>query len=317
MKLFITGASGFVGASTVRSALGYNLKVLVHGRPGRPAPRLDGVSGYVERLEIDLSDEVGLTAALRQHRPDAVIHLAWSGVRNTQHALRAQFDENLAAACSLARAAAASGITSFLGMGSQGEYGRDTIRNEYSLPQPTTPYGASKVAAYFLTRQIAMDSGMRHVWMRLFSTYGPDDNDCWLIPTLIRSMLAGQRPEMTLGTQSCDWLHVDDTAEAILATILRPDASGIYNLGSGIAMRVRDVAEMIRDLAAPGMQLVFGERAYSPDQIMFIQANIARLRADVGWEPRIPLREGLMRTVDWYRANMTGPGQSALRRTVP
>ena len=63
--------------------------------------------------------------------------------------------------------------------------------HEDGLPTPTTLYGAAKVAALFLTRQLAHQAGLRHVWLRLFSTYGPADNPGWLIPMLATEMLAG------------------------------------------------------------------------------------------------------------------------------
>jgi nucleoside-diphosphate-sugar epimerase len=64
---------------------------------------------------------------------------------------------------------------------------------------------------------------------------------------------------------------------------------------------VRDVVERIRDLAAPGMDLVFGEIPFRPDQVMDMEADVSRLRAATGWQPRISLEEGLEGTVAWYR----------------
>jgi nucleoside-diphosphate-sugar epimerase len=142
---------------------------------------------------------------------------------------------------------------------------------------------------------------MRHAWLRLFSSYGPGDNDGWLIPMLITEMLAGRRPKTTLGTQSWDWLHVTDVARGILALATNEMASGVFNLGSGRAVRVRDVIERIRDLAAPGMELVFGEIPFRPDQVMHMQADISRLCAATGWAPSISIEQGLADTVAWYR----------------
>ncbi|MBX9749591.1 MAG: GDP-mannose 4,6-dehydratase, partial [Roseococcus sp.] len=114
-------------------------------------------------------------------------------------------------------------------------------------------------------------------------------------------MLAGRRPKTTLGTQSWDWLHVEDVARGILAVATHGTASGVFNLGSGRAVRVRDVVERIRDLAAPGMELVFGEIPFRPDQVMHMQADISRLGGATGWAPRIAIEEGLTGTVEWYR----------------
>jgi nucleoside-diphosphate-sugar epimerase len=199
-------------------------------------------------------------------------------------------------------AGADAGTSVFVGVGSQGEYGADSTMREDSCPEPTTLYGASKVASLYLTRQLAMQVGIRHVWLRLFSTYGPGDNSGWLIPTLIDSMLSGRRPKITLGTQYWDWLHVEDVARAILAVATKPSAQGVFNLGSGRAVQVRTVVQKIRDLTAPDMELVFGEVPFRSDQVMYLKADISRLCRDTNWSPHISLENGLFQTVAWHRA---------------
>jgi nucleoside-diphosphate-sugar epimerase len=270
-----------------------------------PAHRLAPFDGRYRRLPLDLRDSARLTAAMAEFRPDAVLHLAWSGVANSARFERKQISDNIETACVLTEAAATSGARAFIGVGSQGEYGAASDMSEDSLPRPTSLYGAAKVAALFLTRQIARQAGLRHAWLRLFSTYGPDDNDGWLIPMLITEMLAGRRPRTTLGTQKWDWLHVHDVARAIVAVADTPTAEGVFNLGSGCAVPVRWAVEHIRDFAAPGMELTFGEIPFRPDQVMHMQADISRLKAATGWAPSIPIAEGLASTVAWYRACST------------
>ena len=87
-----------------------------------------------------------------------------------------------------------------------------------------------------------------------------------------------------------------------LAVAATPKAEGLFNLGSGRAVAVKSVVERIRDLAAPGMELVFGEIPYRPDQVMHMEADISRLTAATGWTPRIPIEEGIAATVAWCRA---------------
>jgi nucleoside-diphosphate-sugar epimerase len=224
-------------------------------------------------------------------------------VANAARFDRRQVTDNIEAACALTEAAAAAGAGVFVGMGSQGEYGPVSPMHEDSLPAPTSLYGAAKVAAMFLTRQLAAQAGMRHVWLRLFSTYGPGDNPGWLIPMLITEMLCGRRPSTTLGTQCWDWLHVADVARGILAVTTTPSAQGVFNLGSGRAIPVSDVITQIRNLAAPGMKLVFGDIPFRPDQVMHMQADITRLTRATGWEPAIPMEIGLEQTVAWYRSH--------------
>ena len=301
MRMFLTGGSGFIGAETLRLGLEAGHEMLVHVRPNSAEQRLAPFAGRYERLDLDLNDGPALAAALTRYRPEVVLHLAWFGVANHARFDRRQFAENIEPSCSLLEAAAAAGASGFVAMGSQGEYGAGSTMREDSLPEPTSLYGAAKIATLYLTRQLAAQAGMRHAWLRLFSTYGPGDNDGWLIPMLITEMLAGRRPSTTLGTQYWDWLHVEDVARAVLAVATTPTAAGVFNLGSGRASRVRDVVERIRDLAAPGMDLVFGEIPFRPDQVMHMEADVSRLRAATGWQPRISLEEGLEGTVAWYR----------------
>lgn len=302
MRLFITGAAGFVGAATVRAALAAGHQVAGAFRPGCGAPRLADLAGQFAPFAFDLRDGAAVAPALAEFRPDAVLHLAWSGVGNKARFDRTQFADNLDPACLLVDAAAAAGAKRFVGLGSQGEYGAGNPMQEDGLPTPTTLYGAAKVAALFLTRQLAHQAGLRHVWLRLFSTYGPADNPGWLIPMLATEMLAGRRPQLTLGTQRWDWLHVDDVARSIVAAAEAKEMDGVFNLGSGTAVSVRSVAERIRDLAAPDMELVFGEVPFRPDQVMHMQADIERLVAATGWRPAIAIEDGLAGVVAWHRA---------------
>lgn len=304
MKIFITGAAGFVGAATLRQALAAGHQVWAPIRPGEPAPRLAAHEGRYARIEADLRDREALAACLSEARPDCVIHCAWSGVGNAQRFDRRQITDNVEASCALVEAAAIAGVAAFVGMGSQGEYGAGNTMAEDGLPTPTTLYGAAKVASLFLTRQLAVQAGMRHAWLRLFSTYGPWDNEGWLIPMLIGEMLSGRRPKTTLGTQRWDYLHVDDVADALIAAA-ESQAEGVFNLGSGEAIAVRSVVEMIRDMTVPDMELVFGEIPFRPDQVMHMQADTTRLRAATGWAPAIAMREGLASTVEFYRAART------------
>jgi nucleoside-diphosphate-sugar epimerase len=301
MRLLITGAAGFVGAKTLELALDQGHAVAAPVWPSNPARRLAPFTGRYDHLAVDLRDRGALFAAVDAFRPEAIIHLAWAGVANAARFDHSQISENIEAACALVQAGAASGCGAFIGVGSQGEYGADSSMLEDALPMPTTLYGAAKVSTLYLTRQLAVQSGMRHAWLRLFSTYGPDDNEDWLIPTLISTMLRGERPRTTLGTQYWDWLHVDDVARGLLAAAVTPEAQGVFNLGSGEAVQVREAIEAIRDLAAPEMELVFGEVPFRPDQVMHMQANIERLRTATGWEPQIAFADGIAATVAWYR----------------
>jgi len=305
MKILVTGAGGFVGAAVVREAVRGGHEVFGTVRPGGSDARLVDIASHFRLISTDLRNPAQVTATMRELRPDAVVHVAWSGVNNRDRLERLQITDNIEASCHLLEASVEAGVSKFVGLGSQGEYGPfDRKITEQDLPSPTTLYGASKLAVHYLTRQLAAQAGISYAWMRLFSAYGPRDNPVWLIPSLIQEMLAGRRPKTTLGEQSWDYLFIDDIANAIVAVSTSGTAEGTFNLGSGRPIRVRSVIEKIRDLIAPQMQLVFGEIPYRADQVWHMEADIARLRTEVGWVPNTDIDAGLAATVQWFRGRV-------------
>lgn len=291
--LLVTGAGGFVGAAVARAAHAAGIPVCATGRTA-VAARLSG-SGIAYR-QLDLFDSEAVDALLQAVCPATVVHTAWAGVSGDARIGDVQF-ANLAATCRLAEAAARAGVRRFVGVGSQAEYGPFLAPvAETHIPMPATLYGAAKLSACHLARQRCESAGIGFAWLRLFATYGPGDNPNWLIPTLVAQMAAGEAPKMTPGTQQWDYLFNDDTAAGILAAATS-DARGIFNLCSGSAVPVREIAAMIRDRVAPGLSLTFGEIAFGPAQIMHMEGANVALRQATGWSPQIGLAEGLDRTV--------------------
>ena len=310
MKLLVTGAAGFVGAAVVREAVARGHTVLAAVRsPGVPS-RLADVAGDMRLVAMDLRDTASVARLVADEKPEAVIHSAWRGLSGPDRFDRSQITDNLDASCGLVDACIAGGVKKFVGVGSQGEYGLlEGKISESDCPEPTSLYGAAKLATLHLTRQLCAQNGVGFAWMRLFSTFGPGDNPNWLIPSLIDQMLAGTRPRTSLGKQLWDYLYISDVARGILAATLSDAATGVFNLGSGQPVAVRSIVETIRDQAAPGLELVFGEIPYRADQIWHMEADIARLTAATGWAPEVGLEDGIARTVEWHRHRLANGGR--------
>jgi nucleoside-diphosphate-sugar epimerase len=297
VKLLVTGAGGFLGSAVVRAALNRGLDVVAVARRPQPGRLPDAHRGYSFRI-ADMIDPAGIRALVEAERPDAIVHSAWSGVTSKARESTAQLYDNLLPSCALIEAAATSGVRTFVGIGSQAEYGRiDGIVSEDRLPSPTSLYGAVKLATCEVGGAISLAAGMRFAWLRLFATYGPGDNPAWLIPSLIQTFRSGARPKLTSGTQKWDYLFIDDAAAGVLAAVCADGAAGIFNLASGTAVPVRQIVETIRDITVPDMELVYGEVPFGKNQIMHMEGSYERLRAATGWAPTTELAEGLSRTV--------------------
>lgn len=300
MKVVVTGASGFIGSAVAEALLRRGHPVALLLRPASNPWRLETLQRY-HVVRGDLSDAASYASGLAAFEPDAVAHLAWTGVANHDRNAWSQAD-NVSQAARLLEAAVAAGARHFVGCGSQAEYGPRPDRTPETSPlKPTTAYGAAKVATFQLLETLSTLHGVRFAWARFFSTYGPRDEPHWMIPQLIGRLIRGERPALTEGRQLWDYLHVRDAAEAVALLVETPTASGPFNVGSGTPVPLRRVVEAIRDAAAPGAALGFGEVPYRPDQVMHLEAGIEKLVAATGWRPRIALEAGVAETVEWFR----------------
>lgn len=303
LRILLTGATGFLGSHVAWYLLACNCHVAALIRPQSNLWRIADILPGLHVIRGDLADLSNVADEINAFAPEVTVHLAWYGVGN-RYRNDPQQVTNLHASLSLLEIVRSAGCRSWVGMGSQAEYGiyNDPI-SEQMPANPVTVYGVTKLCTCLLTQRLCDLYDMRFVWLRLFSPYGPADSPGWLIPYVILTLLHGERPSLTAGEQRWDYLFVEDAAEAIYRVAINPDAHGVFNLGSGEAHTVRSIVERIRALIDPDLPVGFGEVPYRPDQIMHLQADISRLREATGWSPRVGLEDGLRRTVDWYREN--------------
>ncbi len=249
----------------------------------------------------DLQNLLALQSALASEPVEAVFHLAWQGVTAEYRNNPQQLTSNVKGTLDLWECAHATGCTTWIGLGSQAEYGpQNGILREDTPTHPKTSYGVAKLCVGQLTQQLCAVGSMRYAWLRLLSAYGPGDDERHMIPSVTRALLAGSRPSVTAGEQMWDYIYVDD-AVAALCSVLESSASGVFNLGSGTAIRLRTVIEHLRDYIDPALEIGFGEVPYAADQVMHLEADISRLRAATGWDPKVSLPDGLRRTVEWHK----------------
>lgn len=265
--------------------------------------RLDGVLNEVEIFHADLEDLSPLANPLREWKPKTVFHLGWFGVTGAERNDVRQISCNATGTLQLLQMAQQSGCRSFIGLGSQAEYGNhDGVLTEDLVPNPVTAYGVAKHGTRILAQKMCELADMRFAWLRLAASYGPQDDERHLIPAVIRQLLKGERPSLTAGEQKWDYLYIDDAVQAIALAASR-EIEGVYNLGSGRAVAVRHLVETIRDDINPDLPLGWGEVPYRPDQVMHLEADSSRLQKATGWMPQTSLEDGLNRTIEWCRDN--------------
>jgi UDP-glucose 4-epimerase len=271
-------------------------------RPGGDVWRIADIRGPLALVAADLTDTAAVARVVLDAAPDVVCDLAWEGVGNRFHDDPRQVRANLSAHLGLLDAACRAGCRRWIGLGSQAEYGPRSTRIDERCPTaPVSLYGTAKLCLALLGEKLAPQAGMEFVWLRLFSSYGPMDGPGWLIPSVTLSLLRGERPKLTAGTQKWDYLFVEDAALAVIEAVAAARLDGVYNLGSGRAVPVLRIVETIRDAIDPRLSLGVGELPYKPNQIMHLEADITKLCGAIPWRPATDLEDGLERTVAWYR----------------
>ncbi len=306
MRCLVTGASGHLGSFLTRRLVEEGAEVFAVVRPESDLWRLADIIDRITLIRADLGDIANAADSIANTGADVVFHLAWQGVTSAFKNDASQITNNVIGSLKLFDIVRAAGCRVWIGVGSQAEYGpTDDVLTEDTPVRPTTAYGISKLSVGLLTRKLCELSGIRYVWLRLLATYGPMDDERHLIPSVIRQLLDGERPQLTSGEQEWDYLYVEDAANAIYKTAVHQDVEGVFNLASGQTYTVRKILEQVRDLIDPLAPLGLGELHYPPDQPMRLAGNIDRLTTASGWRPKITLEEGLKRTVDWYKNRMT------------
>jgi nucleoside-diphosphate-sugar epimerase len=309
-RAFVTGASGFIGAAVVRQLLKDDWEVAVLQRGESVGHRLHSCADDLHLIKSIGHSISGFESEFREWKPDTVFHLGWGGV-GSMHRNDASIQlANIEFACELANLCGTCKINHFIGAGSQAEYGpKNHLILETECPAPTTLYGAAKLSAFALTERICELAGVQHSWLRIFSTYGPDDNPDWMLPSLARQLLQGKRPSLTPCEQTWDYLYVDDAATAF-TQVASKGVTGVFNLASGIELPLRNVIETVRDLINPETIIGFGDVPYRSDQVMRMQVGIDRLCNKAKWQPSWRLEQGLAAMISKIKSELSQSHES-------
>lgn len=314
-RVFVTGATGFLGSAVARALVHHGFEVCVLLRKGANTWRLGRELQRMQMLNGTLDDPDSFATGLVAFRPDTTMHFAWKGVSKSSREDPSQVRTNVSGSVELLWASIRAGCDTFIGVGSQAEYGRyEGAIDEDQPTRPDTLYGAAKLATLTILEQVAHQHGLRFAWLRVFSLYGPGDTEDTLLSVLINNLLSKRRPILTSCEQRWDYLFVDDAADAFVTVGRTARAAGVLNLGSGTAPPLCDTVSKVRDLIDPSLPLGFGEFATATRPGHCCHPLVGRLQAVTGWSATTPLLAGLNRTVEWHKQTIHG---SCARFVVP
>jgi GDP-L-fucose synthase len=310
-RVWVAGHRGMVGSAIVR----------------RLANEPVGELLTASSAEVDLRRQEPTEAFVADRRPDVVV-LAAAKVGGIEANRTQQGDflyDNLMIAANVIEAARRSGVERIAILGSSCIYPREApqpIAEASLLTGPLEPtnegYAIAKIAALELGKLYRRQHGFDAISLMPTNLYGPNDNydpvGSHVMAALIRKVHeakeagAGSVQVWGTGRPRREFLHVDDLADATVAAMQHYAGEEHVNVGCGQDVSIRELAELICEVVGFDGELVFDTS--KPDGMPRKLLNVSRLR-DLGWEPRIGLRDGIAHAYGWFVANVSNRGKSS------
>ncbi len=299
----VTGGTGFVGGHLLHHLQDLRCSVTATSFGDAKSDIEQGV----EWRDIDLSDLNAVQMLVKEVQPQIVFHLgALLGAERSYEFAERAIATNVLGTHNLLSSLGTycTQLERIVLMGTSEEYGsgKNIPFTEDQPMKPVSPYSASKAAAtqfallYYELFQLPV------VILRPFIIYGPGQSPKMMIPELIKYGIEGKDFEMTKGEQTRDFLYVDDLIESLLLAATSPDAVGeIINVCSGTERSIREVAELVHRLMNSKMKLLIGSRPYRENEVWRLYGSNDKAKKLLGWQPNISFKDGLMKTISWYR----------------
>jgi NAD dependent epimerase/dehydratase len=313
-KVLVTGADGFIGSHLAEALVGRGAEVTAlclynsfdsHGwLDDIPA----ATRGRMRRVRGDVRDGGFVRRLVQGH--EIVFHLAaLIAIPYSYDAPHSYVDTNVVGTLNVLEAAREAGVRRVIHTSTSEVYGSAItmpITEAHPL-QGQSPYSASKIGADMMAEAFARSFELPVAILRPFNAFGPRQSERAVIPTVIRQVLDPACPAVEVGDVSTvrDFTFVEDTAAAFLAIGAAPGIAfgRPYNAGSGKAVTVGEMIDLVGELAGCGKPVHQDAGRMRPEksEVRALLADSTRLAEDAGWRPRTSLRDGLARTIEWWR----------------
>lgn len=305
-RVLVTGGTGVTGVALVRYLLEENIEVIALLRPNSMRQKYLPQNQKLHIVYCDMDEYQNKDKDVTQYgRIDAFFHLAWDGSTLVDkvssrdnmplQAMNIVYTVNAVELCKKINCPV------FVMTGSQAEFGaKNMLVNESMTSIPVNGYGSAKLCAETMTRVMCKNYGIKHIFARLFSIYGPYDGTNSLIYTSIQKLLKGIRPSYTKAEQKWDFLFSFDAARALYLLAENGKDGEMYCVANGNSKCLYEYIMIIHQVCNPAIEPIFGELPYPKNQLMVLGADISKLKQVTGFEPQYTFEAGIKMIKDWF-----------------
>lgn len=301
-KVIITGANGFIGSHLVKELIANNIEVIsvVRNKDSNLNLLPNSVNNKV--IFCDLAEIEGLVNLISDRDVDVFYHFAWQGSAGLARADERLQTQNALWTVDCVRVAKELGCKKFVGAGSIME--KEAIAAVYSdgnEPGLGYIYGTGKLTAHCISKSVAANINIDHVWAMITNAYGPGEFSPRFINTTIRKIIQNEPLQFTAATQNYDFVYVTDVAKAFYYIGLQGKAFTSYTIGSAKAKPLKDFIIELKEEIAPEVALNFGDLPFTGINMSLDNFSTGKLERHTSFKPEISFREGVYKTMKWLQ----------------
>lgn len=318
-KILVTGGAGFIGShlSEALVAAGHDVVILDdfndYYDPAVKENNLASLRGKVEIVRGDISDDAVVVEVVERHHFDGVFHLAArAGVRPSIANPRLYFSTNMDGTLNLLEACRHNSVKFFVFASSSSVYGvnqKVPFAETDPIERTISPYAATKLAGEQMCSNYSHLFGLRCACLRFFTVYGPRQRPDLAISKFTSALLHDRSIDRYgNGSTARDYTYVDDIVRGILAAAIYTEQSPfeIFNLGGAATTTLNELIGLVE--SAVGKKAVINDLPDQPGDVPRTFADVAKAEKLLGYHPMTPIREGIIRYVEWQRGMLAGKG---------
>lgn len=304
-RILVTGANGFLGSHIVERMVKQNADLSIIARESSDLWRIEEFIKDLNIFNGDLRDSSRLNEFIRKIKPEIIFHMAAYGVDSKQKDIFDAVNINLIGTVNMLSAIGKIGCEKFINIGTSMQYGnKEGMIDENMSYSPNNIYGSTKASATIMAHQLAGDMDINIATIIPFGVFGEKEGSHKFFPHVILSILKNKEVALTSCDQYRDYCYVENIIDGFLmAAEAQHVKNEIYNIGNGITKPLRYYVDLIKKQIDSATKINYGILEHRKNDLWNPLPNVDKIINTLGWQPEIPIEEGIKKTVDWYKEN--------------